>query len=466
MVFLLLSAAAPLAALRAAQPTAYQITNFTASPTGVTIQWSSAGADQVYTLQARDAFPDGLWLSLTDQRPWPIPVTEWIGSPGGASATRFYRVIAAPRAERGRLLSAVKVEALTTNYIATLFLIAQVSVVPQYAVEVHKIVYETIDPWGGRTQASGAVAVPLGLSAPLPLVSYQHGTLVATNEAPSVAALERLPGVGFATVGYVVALPDLLGLGESPGLHPYHHAQSEATACVDMLRAVRAWCASSNVALNDRLFLCGYSQGGHVTAALQRELEAYHTNEFAIAASALMAGAYDLSGVTANQILSGAYMPNPYYLPYLLAAYQSVYRLTNSLADLLASPYDTTLPPLFNGVATGGQINAAMPADRTQARLILKPEVLAAFETQPQHPLRVALRDNDLYAWTPRAPTRLYHCRGDEDVSYANSEVALASFQSRGATQVELIDPNPAADHGGCVIPSFLLARAWFDSLR
>jgi len=79
----------------------------------------------------------------------------------------------------------------------------------------------------------------------------------------------------FATTGYAAVVPDYLGLGDSPGLQLYHHARSEATACVDLLRAARTWCASNNVELNDQLFLAGYSHGGHVTMALHRELEPF-----------------------------------------------------------------------------------------------------------------------------------------------------------------------------------------------
>jgi hypothetical protein len=215
--------------------------------------------------------------------------------------------------------------------------------------------------------------------------------------------------------------------------------------------------------LSEQLFLCGYSQGGHAAMALHRDLEAYHSDEFTITASAPMAGAYDLSGVTADDILAGRPMPNPYYFAYLLASYQEVYRLTNSLAALLREPYDTTLPPLLNGAASGGDINAAMPA---RATLVLKPEVLAAFETNPRHRLRLALQDNDVYDWTPRAPLRMYHCAGDQDVIFLNSIAALASFYRRGAAHVELIDPLPTGDHGACTVPSFLAVKEWFDTFR
>jgi hypothetical protein len=442
-----------------------QITKVLATPGAVALTWTSAGAGQAYSVQLRESFADGLWLTLSDQRPWPTPLTQWADDRGERGPTGFYRVIALPAAERGKMLSAVRVDTLTTDWIRLLLRAAgSTNIVPRYAVDVHRIVYETLDPLGGRIQASGVLAVPQNPGKALPLASYQHGTLVRDSEAPSVAELgERVIGIAFATTGYAAVVPDYLGLGDSPGLHPYHHARSEATACVDLLRAARTWCATNNVSLTGQLFLCGYSEGGHVTMSLHRELEAYHTNEFAITASAPMAGAYDLSGTTLEDALSGRPMPNPYYFALLLAAYQDVYHFADSLAELLAPPYDTTLPPLLTGTSSSSQINAAMANVVTH---VLKPEVVSALQNNPNHPLRVALRENDLHRWTPRAPMRLYHCGGDEDVIFANSQVAYDSFRSRGVIQVELIEPLATGDHGDCAPPSLEGAKAWFDSLR
>jgi hypothetical protein len=57
------------------------------------------------------------------------------------------------------------------------------------------------------------------------------------------------------------------------------------------------------VGLDGRLFLIGYSQGGHATAAAHRELEARHANEFTVTAAAPMAGALDLSGTALDDAL-------------------------------------------------------------------------------------------------------------------------------------------------------------------
>ncbi len=442
------------------------ITTLTPTSQGLALDWADDGTSAAYAVQFRETLTDGLWLLAPSvSQPWPVSEKRWADPEATAGAGRFYRVLTVEPAQRGLILATNKIESLTKAVIAIMFDYAGIPVTPEYDVDCHLIRYETIGPLGDRTQASGVLVVPVNAGAPLPLISYQHGTLVHTNDAPSVAPFERLAGVGFASTGYAVVIPDYLGLGSSPGLHPYHHAWSEATVAVDLLRAARTWCAANGVALTGQLFLAGYSQGGHATMALHRELEAYHTAEFTVTGSAPMAGAYDLSGVTAADLLSGRAMPNPYYFLYLLGAYQDVYHLTNRLADLLVAPYDTALPPLLDGNHSGSAINTFMPAVVTQ---IFRPGILETFQTNPQHPLRLALRDNDLYRWTPKAPMRMYHCHADRDVIHANSEVALASFHERGATHVELHDPLPGqeASHGDGAIPAFLAAREWFETLR
>lgn len=441
-----------------------QITNATRELGGMTLHWSSAGTDAAYTIQTRDDLTESLWLLPPATNPWPISGMSWSEPTPTTNASRWYRVVAVPVAQRGKLLTQTG-SLVTTNLIAFLLNGAGIPLAPQYAVQLYRLTYETIDPLGARTTGSAAVAIPQGVGRPLPFFSYQHGTLTRTNDAPSTSLLFGEIGFGavIATFGYAAVLPDFLGLGSSPGLHPYHHARSQATASVDALRAARALCASNNIPLNGQLFLAGYSQGGHATMALHRELESYHTTEFTVTASAPAAGAYDLSGVTAMDFLSGRPQPNPYYFAYLLAAYQSVYQLAPTFGDLLQPPYHTTLPPLLAGNSSGSQINAAMPANPVD---ILKPELLAAFQTNSNHILRQALRDNDLYAWTPQRPMRMYHCAGDADVIIANSQVTYTNFLSRGATQVQFIDPQPTADHGGCATPSLLAAKAWFDLLK
>jgi hypothetical protein len=432
---------------------------------GFFMQWSNNAAGQAYTVQSRDNLADGVWLMLGSPQPWPIVQTQWNDVTLSTQLSRFYRVVAVPPASRGKLLSTV----LLTNYSAAMvsnvfYKAYGLAVSVPYGVNWYRLVYETIDPIGARTVASGGLFLPQATGTNWPLFSYSHGTSTQTNSIASILPPSGEYMVGLITggSGYVAVLADLLGLGSSPGLHPYLHARSEATASVDMLRAARNFCASNSIGLNGQLFIAGYSQGGHTCMALHRELETYHSDEFTITASAPMSGPYDMSGTELADILSPRCPPNPYYAAYVLMAYQSVYSLAPAFSNLVAAPYYTTIPPLFNGNTSSGTINAAMPACGMST--ILTPVTLFAVTNDPNCGLVQALRDNDLYRWTPVAPMHIFYCGGDQDVLPNNSLVAYSNFVWRGAANVQLIQSSPTADHSGCVLPSFLSAVYWFST--
>lgn len=431
----------------------------------VSLAWTELGGGFGYIIETRDSWSNGVGWSLAPASIWPQPWAAWADPRGGTSRTAFYRVAATPAAAvRGAVLSATDVQTLTPAEIQAGFALIGNLVSAKSGVVLTKLIYETINPFGLRTIASGLVVRPEGLSHPLPLASYQHGTVTVRTQVPSAEpGLDRLIGIALGTSGYVTAIPDYLGLGDSPGLHPFVHARSQATAAIDLLRAVRTFCASQGVTLNGQLFLTGYSEGGHAAMATHREIETSYASEFTVTASAPMAGPYDLSGVMADDFLSGRPMDNPYYFLYLLAAYQSIYRFAERLSDLLVSPYDRTLPPLLDGTHGSGEMNRAIGT--AQPLGILQPAFLDAFAADPKHPLRLALLENDVYDWIPKAPMRLYHCAGDQEVLFANSQSAYAAFQRNGATHVKLVDLSPSADHTGCAPFSLLDAKIWFDSM-
>ena len=455
-----------LALLNMANAQGLRFTSSIQTTNGFSMQWSNGVAGQAYTLQSRDRMTNSIWLTLDSPQPWPTSQTQWNDTISSTQLLRLYRVVGVQPAVRGKLISSNHLPsyaASTLNFIFGLYGITNITA--QYGVDRYQIIYETIDPLGGRTTASGGLFLPQQTGTNWPLLSYSHGTITQTNQVPSVALTEdTLAGLAFASVGYASVAADLLGLGSSPGLHPYLHARSEATASVDMLRAARSFCASNSIGLNGQVFVTGYSQGGHTAMALHRELERYHTNEFTVTASAPMAGPYDMSGVEMNDILSARCPPNPYYAAYVVMSYQSVYGLAPNWTNLLGAPYAITLPRLFNGNTSGTTISSNMPTCNIST--ILLPEVISSLTNDPGCPLYQALRDNDLYRWKPVAPMRLYHCSGDQDVLPANSQVAYDSFQAQGATQVQLIDPQPGADHSGCAIPSLEAAKAWFDTFK
>ena len=372
------------------------------------------------------------------------------------------------------LISATLIQSFSRNQIdsiknSILPFIFATSINPVNGVDVYKVIYGTIDAAGKAVEASGGLCIPKGNLPHAPLVSYQHGTIAEKEDVPSRGfprAYETFVGLILGGDGMAVSMPDYLGLGDSEGMHPYVHAATEATASVDLLRAARTIAQEQSLALDRELFLLGYSQGGHATMALTRMIEEDHASEFVITASSPMAGPYGLSGVMVDRLLSDEPYGAPSYLPYLMLGYNAVYKLYPGPADFFAVPYASTIPPLFNGNYSSGQIDAAMP---DVPKRIIRANVLQAFQNDPNHPLRVRLWENNLYDWTPKSPMRMYHCLADELVPYANSQLAMAMFQSRGATQVQLYTPDNLEGlnlgHGDCAGPSLLGARDWFLKL-
>ncbi len=433
------------------------------SASSVSLQWQVNRSNWLSTVETRDDLSGGSWEPAPGTA-WPSPVTNWSDLRPPSASGRFYRVIvASPMGHPGQLLSATWVENFSITQLDLLFQFAGAAISAKYAVGLYDVTYETVDPYGSTILASGAILVPIGHTNAAALVAYDHGTSIEKSDVPSEPNLEGILASAFAADGYIAVAPDYLGLGASPGFHPYLHAATEASATMDLLRAARQFCASNSFALNGQLFISGYSQGGHSALATLRALENSGTNEFSVTACGCGSGPYDLAGTSTQDILSGRVPPNPYYFLYLLAAYQDVYGLAPSLADLLAPPYDRTLPPLMDGLHSDAVVNAAMP---TIPINILAPAELADFKTNATNPFRIALSENSLLNWTPKSPLRLYSCSGDEDVVPANSKAAYDSFQARGATQVQWQDPKPGATHDNCAIPALFSIKAWFDTLR
>ncbi len=365
-----------------------------------------------------------------------------------------------PRQGRGETISVTKLYDRSLAEINAELRQVNVPATARYDVSVYKLLYKTTDPQGEPVTASGAIAVPSPAFGALDVMSFQHGTILRDAEAPSQSEAGQFIGLVYAADGYLAVLPDLLGLGESPGIHPFHHAASSATAVVDMLRAAYDFAGREELTLSGQLFLSGYSQGGHTVMAAHRALEEDYAAEFTVTASTPMAGAYDLSGVMVEVMLSTEPYPSPFYLPYLIRGYDEIYELFDGPSEYLASPYDTLIPPLLDGTHDASEINALLPSIM---RDMLNQALVSEFEQDPNHFFRQVLAENDVYRWAPKAPIRLYHCSGDRRVPIANAYAAVDGLKG-GTGSVELIEPVRGADHGGCARFAIFSGKAWIDT--
>ena len=339
---------------------------------------------------------------------------------------------------------------------------------PTYGITLYKLNYTTIDPSGSATTASGMLAVPNGAPGALPLLSYQHGTRVARSDVPSRLGNDDLLHVGYplASGGYIVSMPDYLGLGDSSGTHPYLYAPSEAAASLDMLRASRSALLTLNVAWSRKLFLSGHSEGGHATMALHRAIEQTASAEFAVTASAPISGPYDLSGTELPFLLAspgnvGDSINNSALLTYVFLAYNPIYHLFNSLSTVITSPYDTQIPSLLSNAQSGAPFD---PTVLPRPSVLLQPSFIAGLQSNPTFPTFVALQQNNVFDWKPLAPVRLIYSKGDTVVSPQNSQVAFDRMTALGAS-VQLVNLGDAIDHLSNRDPGIAAAKAWFDTL-
>lgn len=332
-------------------------------------------------------------------------------------------------------------------------------------LDIYKIVYKTIDWENNSVIASGLMIIPTDVTGALDIASYQHGTLSKKRNAPSQNINgEAIVGIAFsADSKYLSVLPDYLGLGESPGIHPYIHSKTEATAVIDMLRATRNFCQESNIALTDKLFLLGYSQGGHATVAAQKEIEENYASEFTLTATAPLSGPYNVSGVQADVIIKPEAYPSPGYLPYIMQGYNEIYKIYPNVIDYMVEPYSSFIPGMFDGNTEIGAIDNVMPEIPNE---ILKPEVLQEFRTNLAHPFRKALIENDLIDWKPVTPMQMCACTGDKHVSYQNALVAYYSFVNKGSSSVVYPTIIEGSDHNSCAFPALLATKAFFEGYR
>jgi len=98
---------------------------------------------------------------------------------------------------------------------------------------------------------------------------------------------------------------------------------------------------------------------------------------------------------------------------------------------------------------------------------MLQDSLLAAVEAGDQsHPIMQALADNDVYDWTPQAPTRLYYCTADDQVAFTNSILADSVMNANGATDIMAVDAGTDLNHTDCIQPATIGGALFFLGFR
>ncbi len=342
-----------------------------------------------------------------------------------------------------------------------------------HGAKIYQVLYTTTSVSGAIDTASGLLAAPSGLEGEeLPYLVYQHGT-TDNGDIPSNLQSNGYPAIYFAGHGYYSLAPDFLGLGASKGFHPYIHAESEAWVAYDMMIAAEEIASQEAVTLNDQVFVTGYSQGGHAAMALHKYLQEDPDQRYTVTASSPMSGPYSVSGIMRERVVDDLdYSPGIIFLPYVVVGLNQVYGdVYEDISDIFKAPYVTAIE-LFEagslnlaglgtslGLTLRGQTGGLNPRDMLQDTVVS----ILTNQSPEDHPILVALREQDLYDWVPDAPTRLFYCEADEQVPYTNSPFTDSVMNAAGAADVMSMSKGSTLNHGACFFPAGAATLEFFN---
>jgi hypothetical protein len=233
----------------------------------------------------------------------------------------------------------------------------QLTGAPTCGVDFYYLKFWTVGGAKETTQSSGALMVPTGgtgCSGPRPIVLYAHGT--NTNQALNLADVTDptntegvLIAATFAAQGYIVVAPNYAGYDISTlGYHPFLDAAQQSGEMMDILTAARTALPKTFAAAttdNGKLFVTGYSEGGHVAMATQRALQAAGAT---VTAAAPLSGPYALEAFGDVIFFGSVNLGSTVFGPLLTTSYQRAYgNIYAAPTDIYSSTYATGIETLL-----------------------------------------------------------------------------------------------------------------------
>ncbi|WP_244284731.1 MULTISPECIES: S9 family peptidase [unclassified Pannonibacter] len=364
----------------------------------------------------------------------------------------------------------------------------------RHDVDLHRIVTHTIVPETGENlKVSGLLAVPAGVKGEIPLVSWQHGTILSFDQVPSnltkladpayeltdaadsletLFNIQRFAGRGFAVIAadYVGKGPFRDGRGEGYGVKDV-----TVRTCLDILEAGKTSMQSLGLTPS-RLFLNGWSQGAINTQWLHQALQAQSTPAAAAAAASPFNDLNEAWSFWAGQLAfappagTSSYPEVPNWVSLCMIIALGSYELQYGLPGLLQS----AIRPEFHDMALkywktyDSNFDPAQPFPSASNLL-----VDGFFDRMTDDRNSAFLRHlaaNRASYWPYETPIRLYYGLADEAIHPAMVYRAL----SAGGSQMAGI-PVADASHrgtflaglygGGSALAGTENVLDWFNSL-
>ena len=308
------------------------------------------------------------------------------------------------------------------------------SLIAQYDVRFFALTYRTTY-MGNPIDTRGLIIVPQGVSE-ANLLMYTHGTelpseiLGANDISPSNYAGEmdknrdvRNMGLGWASAGYVVFLPDYIGYGITIGTdHPYMYMQEMFISNFDGLLAAKEFISNqTTLSYDNRLFLAGWSQGGAASLSTHRYIQEQYPDEFNILGSSHLAGPHnferfhdDMMGRVGEEV---TIMPIFSWAVYSINKFSELKRPTDQLYNY----------PVFDQMSS---IFTPSGDPEIVFKGYFRSRALSGIDQEYRNVLR---RNSNHTGWTPTGKVVLHHGDEDQIVPYYNSIDARDGLSAAGA---------------------------------
>ena len=209
--------------------------------------------------------------------------------------------------------------------------------------------------------------------------------------------------------------------------------------------------------------------------ALHRVLEEQYSDEFQVTAAAHMSGPYSISEKMIEFTLGDEEYGTVAYLAWVILSYKEAYAdmLEDiELEDVFMAEYLDNILRFKNEEIGLFTLNGILAQQLRQEvggvfpREMVKPAILDSLLNNPDYILNHILRLNDTFDWAPEAPTNLYYCRGDEQVTYENAILAEEVMLENGSNNIRAIQSDGIfpLTHTQCVAPVISAVNFFFDS--
>jgi len=347
-----------------------------------------------------------------------------------------------------------------------------------FGYKAFKIPYTTTDEEGNEVEASGLFVIPTGMPSyiskvGLSMVSDDHGTIFANDEAPSVIGDNNGAPDGSAIIltsmgGFATLQADYIGFGESNRhYHPFVQKKSLANATIDFIKTVKTFASDNNITLNNQLFITGYSEGGYAAMATLQKIES--DGELTVSMATPMAGPYDLN-ITAFGVFSQPTLSVPSFMADVGYAYAKTYG--KEVSSVINEPYASKLPALLDGSLARPDIDKELTKKTTGEDGLFNPIFVKDFFQNPNSWFREAMVENSVHAWSPQTPIKLIHCEGDDVIPFAISQLTEGTMRAMGAKDVSLVpvesklklDVN--VTHSECGVLAYKVTTEIFSKVR